>query len=331
MRRLCTVTIALVFCASASVSLQQPQPVGPQGQPAPTGRGQAGQGGGAGPIGGPGRGPQAANRTSVLVLGAGSPGINAERSGTCLGVIVNGTVYLFDAGAGVERRMFEARARANINNLIQTIGPVFITHMHSDHTLGLPAMLYYVRPQGQPFKVYGPPGIKNMMTHILAAWQEDRDMRVNGLERANPVRWETDVHEVTSGVVFKDDNVTVKAFEVPHGSWEHALGYRIDSANRSIVISGDTHPSDAIVDACNGCDVLFHEVVWEDPDGQPRSAYMKEFHTSPAEIGDIATRAKAKMVVLYHQVGAQPAAEYIRVVASKYKGPVAFARDLELY
>jgi len=169
------------------------------------------------------------------------------------------------------------------------------------------------------------------MNHILAAWQEDRDMRVNGRERANPVRWETDVHEVTSGVIFKDDNVTVMAFEVPHGSWEHAFGYRIDSADRSIVISGDTRPSNAIVKACNGCDILFHEVVWEDPDGPPRSAYMREFHTSPAELANIAVRANAKMVVMYHQVGVQPRAAYIRLVAREYKGPVAFAQDLDLY
>ena len=285
---------------------------------------------GRGPVVGVG-GAQAANGTAVLVLGAGTPTLTAERSGTCLGVIANGTVYLFDAGPGVERRMFEARARTNIGNIIRNIGPVFISHLHSDHTLGLPAMLYYVRPQGQAFKVYGPPGIKNMMNHILAAWQEDRDMRVNGLERANPVRWETDVHEVTSGVIFKDDNVTVTAFGVPHGSWEHALGYRIESANRSIVISGDTRPSDAIVEACNGCDVLFHEVVWEDPNGPPRSTYMREFHTSPAELGNIAFRAKAKMVVMYHQVGAQPPAAYIHLVMREYKGPVAFARDLDLY
>jgi len=285
---------------------------------------------GRGPVVGAG-GAQAANGTAVLVLGAGTPTLTAERSGTCLGVIANGTVYLFDAGPGVERRMFEARARTSIGNIIRNIGPVFISHLHSDHTLGLPAMLYYVRPQGQPFKVYGPPGIKNMMNHILAAWQEDRDMRVNGRERANPVRWETDVHEVTSGVIFKDDNVTVMAFEVPHGSWEHAFGYRIDSADRSIVISGDTRPSNAIVKACNGCDILFHEVVWEDPDGPPRSAYMREFHTSPAELANIAVRANAKMVVMYHQVGVQPPAAYIRLVAREYKGPVAFAQDLDLY
>lgn len=280
---------------------------------------------------GPGRGP-APDRSSILILGVGSPQINAERSGTCIGVIVRGTIYLFDAGPGVEHRMFEARARAN--NGIQNIGPLFITHLHSDHTLGIPAVLYHVRDMSKPFSIYGPPGIKNMMMHILAAWQEDRDMRVEGLEHANPVRWETDVHEVTSGTVFHDANVSVKAFEVAHGSWKHALGYRIEAPDRTIVISGDTSPTDAIVQACNGCDVLLHEVVWENPAGPPRGEYMKEFHTSPAELGDIATRAKAKMVIMYHSVllGAriQPS-DFIRAVMAKYHGPVMYARDLDSY
>lgn len=277
---------------------------------------------------------QPADRTSILILGAGSPQISADRSGTCVGVIVHGTVYLFDAGPGVEHRMFEARARAN--NLIQHIGPLFITHLHSDHTLGIPAVLYHVREPGKPFSVYGPPGMKNMMTHILAAWQEDKEMRMTGGEGAPAVRWATDVHEVTSGVVFKDDNVSVTTFEVPHGKWPHALGYRIDTADRSIVISGDTRPSEAIVRACNGCDVLVHEVVWENPNGPPRNQYMSEFHTSPTELGELATRAKAKMVVMYHQVipgGRDPVqpSEFVRGVMSKYQGPVMYARDLDVF
>jgi ribonuclease Z len=172
------------------------------------------------------------------------------------------------------------------------------------------------------------------MTHILAAWQEDRDMRVNGLERANPVRWQTDVHEVTSGTIYHDDNITVKTFEVPHGRWEHALGYRIETADRTIVISGDTSPSEAIVKACNGCDVLIHEVVWENPEGPKRNQYMTEFHTSPAELGDIANRAKAKMLVLYHiaALGAPVGpADFIRVIMTKYQGVVMYGRDLETY
>jgi ribonuclease BN (tRNA processing enzyme) len=311
MRRLRSIlTVGLVWAASTFAFGQQAPPAGGRGA------------GGAAP-------PARVEATTVLVLGAGSPGISAERSGTSLGVIVRGWVYIFDAGAGVERRMFEARAR--VSNTIEHIGPIFITHLHSDHTLGLPAMLYYHRERNQPFTLFGPPGIKNMMNHILAAYAEDREMRINGLEHAAPIRWETNVTEVTSGVVFHDDNVTVKAFEVSHGTWEHALGYRIETPDRSIVISGDTRPTDAIVQACNGCDILFHEIVWEDPVGPPRTPYMKQFHTGPVELGEIANRAKPKTLVLYHQVGRQTPAEFVRAVMGTFHGVVLYAHDFDLF
>lgn len=240
---------------------------------------------------------------------------------------MRGTVYIFDAGPGVERRMLEARAKPNIR--IDHFGPVFISHLHSDHTLGLPAMMYYDRERNQPFTLFGPPGLKQMMDHIVAAYAEDREMRVNGLEHAPAVRWETKVTEATSGVVFKDDNVTVTAFEVPHGSWEHALGYRIDAPDRSIVISGDTRGSEAIVKACNGCDVLIHE-IGERTSG-PSPTYMEQFHTSPSELGDIAGRAKPKLLLLYHTAIRNPQAEVIREIMTGYRGPVIFVRDLEVY
>jgi ribonuclease BN (tRNA processing enzyme) len=285
-------------------------------------RGAAGRGGPAGAAG-----PAASNKSSILVLGAGTPQITADRSGTSIGIIVNGTVYIFDAGAGVERRMLEARAKTNVT--INAFGPVFISHLHSDHTLGLPAMLYYDRPMNQPFTLFGPPGLKNMMDHIVAAWSEDRDIRTKGGEGANPIRWQTNVTEVTSGAIFKDANVAVSAFEVQHGSWEHALGYRIETPDRSIVISGDTSASNAIVEHCNGCDVLIHEVG--EAGAGPGGDYMERYHTSPAELADIASRAKAKMLILYHPALRNPPAEVIRQIMTTYHGPVFLARDLDIY
>jgi ribonuclease BN (tRNA processing enzyme) len=301
--RLLAAVLGTLLVAGLTVRTQQP----------PAGRGQAAA--------------AAPDKSSIIILGAGSPNITADRSGTSIGVVVRGTLYIFDAGAGVERRVLETRAKSNIR--IERFGPTFISHLHSDHTLGLPAMLYYDRERNQPFTVFGPPGIKNMMDHILAAYAEDRDMRINGLEHAAAVRWETRVTELTGGVAFKDENVTVRAFEVPHGSWQHALGYRIDAPDRSIVISGDTRSSDAVADACNGCDVLFHEVG--DRAAGPGPVYMAQFHTTPSEIGAVANRAKAKLVVLYHPVLRQSPADAVREVMSVYHGPVMFARDLDVF
>ena len=282
--------------------------------------------------------PQRPNLTShvqstVVVLGDGTPLLSADRSGTSIGIVVRGTVYVFDAGPGVLRRFFEAQERLSLG--IETLGPVFVTHLHSDHTLGLPELLYL--PGAPPLRVYGPPGIQKMLNAILDAWAEDRQIRAhstmprdNALARraGNPI-----VTEVTNGVVFRDSNVTVSAFRVEHGDWPYALGYRIDAPDRSIVISGDTRPTQSIVDTCNGCDILVHAVY----NGETRmpagdSVYFRRFHTSALELGDIAKRARPRVLVLYHQLlfGARPA-DLIRQVATTFRGPVISARDLDVY
>jgi ribonuclease BN (tRNA processing enzyme) len=272
-----------------------------------------------------------APRSAIIVLGDGTPVISADRSGTSIGIVVRGTIYIFDAGPGVIRRVFEARQRIR-EAPITRFGPVFVTHLHSDHTLGLAELLYYARQPHEPFAVFGPPGLKNMMTHILAAFAEDREIRVNGLEHADSMRWVVHPSESTGGVVYRDSNVAVQAFEVPHGSWPHALGYRIETPDRVIVLSGDTRPSEAVVQACNGCDVLLHEVSADAPDDRAWKTYNDQFHTTPAALGQIAQRAQPKLLIMYHQVfGDDSRATLIRQVAATFHGPIISARDLDVY
>jgi len=273
----------------------------------------------------------AAARAQIVILGDGTPVISAERSGTSVGIVVRGTLYIFDAGPGVIRRIFEAQQRLE-GVTIQRFGPVFITHLHSDHTLGLPELLYYAREPHEPFRLYGPPGLANMMTHLLAAFGEDRTIRVTGLEHADSVRWAVHTSEVTSGTVYQDSNVKVTAFEVLHGSWPHALGYRVDAPGRTIVLSGDTRPSAAVIAACNGCDVLLHEVSADVPGATEWNTYNHQFHTTPAELGDVARRAHPKLLVMYHQVFAgQSRVDFVRQVGATFEGPVVSARDLDVY
>jgi ribonuclease Z len=233
----------------------------------------------------------------------------------------------------VLRRIFETRERLGLG--IQGLGPVFITHLHSDHTLGLPELLYY--PGAPSLRVYGPPGTKRMMQLLQEAWAEDRQIRSSsGMptdhRTAATVNAAT-AEEVTAGAVYSDSNISVTSFEVPHGNWPHAVGYRIRAPDRVIVISGDTRPSDAVVDACNGCDVLLHEVY----DGENSltgadSTYFKQFHTNTRELGALATRARPRLLILYHQVfmGKRPA-DLVRQVAATFRGPVMSARDLDVY
>ena len=237
----------------------------------------------------PGVKPQSA----IVILGDGTPLLSADRSGTSTGIVVRGTLYVFDAGPGVLRRTHEARERLRLG--IQRFGPVFVTHLHSDHTLGIPELLYY--PGAPSLRVYGPPGIQNMLGHLQAAWADDRQIRsASGMPSdrgmAETVNAAT-AAEVTTGAVYADSNITVTAFEVAHGTWPHALGYRITAPDRVIVISGDTRPSAAIVEACNGCDVLLHAVYSaENSLTGPDSTYFSRFHTSTRELGKIATDAR---------------------------------------
>lgn len=277
--------------------------------------------------------PAPSARSAIVILGDGTPLLSADRSGTSIGIVVRGTMYVFDAGPGVLRRIYEARERLRPG--IQQLGPVFVTHLHSDHTLGLPELLYY--PFAPALHVYGPPGIKTMLDRLKDAWAEDRQIRGGSgmlLDQglAGVVNAAT-AYEATAGQVYADSNITVTAFEVAHGTWPRAFGYRIVTPDRVIVLSGDTSPSEAVVAACNGCDVLLHAVY----DGENTLsggdlAYFTRFHTNTRQLGELATRARPKLLVLYHQVfmGKLPA-DLVRQVAAVFKGPVLTARDLDVY
>jgi ribonuclease BN (tRNA processing enzyme) len=277
--------------------------------------------------------PGVKSHSAIVILGDGTPLLSADRSGTSIGIVVRGTLYVFDAGPGVLRRIQETRERLRLG--IQRLGPVFVTHLHSDHTLGLPELLYY--PDAPSLRVYGPPGIRNMLRHLQEAWAEDRQIRSSSGMPSDQGVAETvnaaTAAEVTTGRVYADSNITVTAFEVAHGTWPHALGYRITAPDRVIVISGDTRASAAIVEACNGCDVLLLAVY--DGDNSltgADSSYFSRFHTNTRELGKIATEARPRLLILYHQMfmGKLPA-DLLRQVAAIFRGPVISARDLDVY
>ena len=275
--------------------------------------------------------------SELVVLGSGTPNPDPDRSGPAVAVIVNGHSYLVDCGPGVVRRA-AAASREGVPGLeSKDLQTLFITHLHSDHTLGYPDLIFspWVTGRTAHLAVYGPHGLAEMTKDILAAWKKDIAVRTQGLEHANATGYLVDVHEVEPGVVYKDENVTVTAFLVKHGSWDEAFGYRFQTPDRTFVISGDTAPADAVVQACNGCGVLVHEVYTEDPQ-HPLSAqwktYFAAFHTSTAELATIATRAKPKLLVLYHQLfHGVSEGEMLQEVREHYSGAVVSAHDLDVY
>jgi ribonuclease BN (tRNA processing enzyme) len=175
-----------------------------------------------------------------------------------------------------------------------------------------------------------------MARHLTAAWEEDIRIRTGGPQPHTKEGWVIDARDVEPGVVYRDSNVVVTAIPVPHDGWEHAYGYRFETRDRVIVISGDTRPSQAVVEACNGCDVLVHEVystagfARRTPEWQ---AYHADAHTSTAELADLAGRARPRLLVLYHQLywGATDDDLLREIRAAGYFGLVAPGRDLERY
>ena len=296
---------------------------------------------------GDGTAPPGPAGTQVVFLGTGTPLPEPERSGPATAVVVGGAAYLFDAGPGVIRRAMEA-ARSGIPALDSVnLRVAFLTHLHSDHTMGLPDLILtpWVMGREVPLELYGPSGTGLMAGGILQTWEQDIDRRLNGLQPATPNGYRVNVHEIVPGVVYQDANVTVTAIAVPHGEWE-AYGYRIDTADRTIVISGDAAPSADLEAACDGCDLLIHEVYTGGstervtPEWQ---AYRRAYHTSTEELGAIASRSRPATLVLYHranpgcdQVGTEcgdsgSEAEALAEMRRFYDGPVVEAHDLDIF
>lgn len=277
----------------------------------------------------------------VVFLGTGTPGPTPNRQGPSLAVVAGGKAYLADVGVGVVRQADAAYA-----NGVQALDPrkldiAFVSHLHSDHTLGLPDLILtpWVLGRTAPLELYGPPGISAMAENILKAYAEDIHIRITGLEQANETGYKVNAHEVKPGVIYQDSNVKVTAFAVRHGTWPLAFGYRFDAAGKSIVFSGDTAPAESVVEACNGCDLLIHEVyigLPAIPDSAKTPAdwteYMKTFHTSAAELAGIATRARAKTLVTTHLAFMSGAtqADLIAALKKGYSGTIIVAHDLDV-
>jgi ribonuclease BN (tRNA processing enzyme) len=286
--------------------------------------------------------PTLSKDVEIVFLGTGTPAPNADRQGPSLAIVANGKAYLVDAGSGVVRQANSAFQRG-----IPALQPVeldiaFLTHLHSDHTLGLPDLILtpWIGERTKPLRLYGPQGTKEMSSHILEAFKEDIQVRTTGLESGNTTGYRVEAHDVQPGNVYQDGNVSVKAFPVKHGSWKEALGYRFDTGGKSIVVSGDTAPADSLVAACGGCDALIHEVYsgrGSAPGKHSMSVeqwmkYESEFHTSSLELGEIAARAKPKILILTHWglLGTAKQDDMVREIRQKYGGPILVARDLDV-
>jgi ribonuclease Z len=275
-------------------------------------------------------------KTRIILLGTGTPYPSPAHSGPATAVVYGKRFFLFDAGSGIERRMNEAK--------LPISGPdaTFITHLHSDHTLGYPDLILtsWIMRRKKSLQVYGPHGLQRMTDLLLKAWSEDINIRVNGLEKEKRAYLNVNVHEINPGSVYDSAGVKITAIPVLHGEWKEAYGYRIDTPDRSIVISGDTRPCEALVKASKGIDVLIHEVYAAEtlkpedrPGGEYWPQYCRVFHTSDVELGKIANRVQPKVLILTHIIrsGASDSVLLNGIRKGGYKGKVTIGKDLDAF
>jgi ribonuclease BN (tRNA processing enzyme) len=293
-----------------------------------------------------GQPPAAQPKTRIVLLGTGNPAADPDRSGPATAIVVNDTPYLVDFGPGVIRRAKAAVIERGITALEPTnLRVAFVTHLHSDHTVGYPDLIFSPWTLGRrlPLDVYGPAGIQAMTSHLLEAYRVDIETRTNpdGNQHDFPDGHKVNAHEIRAGVVYKDANVTVTAFATKHAM--ESYGYRFDTPDRSIVISGDTNPTQATIDACRGCDVLIHEVNTLESLSKRDArfqAFAAKYHTSTAQLAELAAKAKPRLLVLYHhsialRPGIAPTAstpgELWREMSARYSGQFVIGRDLDVY
>ena len=288
-------------------------------------------------------------QTQIVLLGTGTPLPDPTRSGPCTAIVVNGTPYLVDFGTGLVRKAAAARARGVVGLDAVNLRIGFLTHLHSDHTIGFADIIFtpWVMGRKAPLEVYGPRGTADMAAHLLKAYEADIHIRTTDIERLNDSGYKVNVHEIEPGLVYRDQNVKVTAFPVHHGKWPNAYGYQFVTPDRVIVISGDASPSDSILANCHHCDVLIHEVYTQASFALVSSQwkqYRLAYHTSSKELGEIATKAEPGLLILYHRANpgcdqantdecraAGSEEQLLKEMRQAYGGKIVAGHDLEVY
>ena len=278
---------------------------------------------------------------TVVLLGTRSgPAVDAERLGISTLVLAGTEKLLFDCG----RASTTAMARLAINPADVT--KVFLTHLHSDHIVSLPELVLFPwASQGRatPLQVWGPDGTRSMVKHLLEAFSFDIHIRRDVDEKYSPDGIRVIATDIREGVVHEANGVKVSAFFVDHGPVKPAFGYRVDYHGHSVVISGDTKPSESLIKFSQNVDVLIHELgqskqaaILSGPPDEliPNSRLTRrqartiaDHHTDAAEAGQVFQRVQPKLAVFSHHPNIVPA-EVLRVVTQSYAGRVEFGEDM---
>jgi ribonuclease Z len=268
---------------------------------------------------------------SVLLLGTGNPRPNAERAGAATAVIAGDKWFLVDAGRGATLRIAAAPLK------YENMRGIFITHLHSDHTAGLPDVFITSWQFGRkttPLPLYGPAGIDKLSSAMLQFFAYDIHIRRDLVEHHPAAGATIDTHVVHEGVVYDDGDVKVTAFKEEHAPVEPAFGYRFDSGGHSIAITGDTRPNANLIRFARGADVLVSEAYlpgfFRSVDTPEVAARLEGYHTSAPQAGEVAAAAGVKTLVFTHLMPPGRDAEFVAGASKAFHGKIIVGSDLKL-
>ena len=271
-----------------------------------------------------------AQEITVTLLGTGNTGTAVDRLGPSTLVQAGGQVLVFDAGRGALQRLSQAGVTG------AQVDAIFLTHLHSDHLVGFPELWlsgWLFATRTRPWRVFGPTGTAAMADHLQQAFSIDVKSRVQENAPLLPAAGaELMATDIRPGIVFENNGVRVTAIEVDHRAIAPAFGYRVDYADRSVVLSGDTQPVDNLIKAAQGTDLLIHEVYDANEEllkQNPRLSRVQTFHTSASQAGTVFARVHPKLAVYSHIVlrGVTPT-ELVQRTRATYKGPLMVGDDL---